>query len=178
LGEDEEGENVEATHFAGPPAGRRKIAGLPDIKLPSDYLEFLSKWSWAILVLRECYWIRSLSEALKYNRDFRKGYKGLTDDDSWDIFRFADIWGGDFQNFAFRRKRDGSGWEVMCLRNEFVFLEADRTYCEPDWDHWVTDASFSDWLKRMCETDGIPQYTNGGNEEEFATSWRIRKRRK
>lgn len=123
--------------------------------LPKDYLEFLGTFDWALVVLRECYWLPAIAKIVEHNREIRAGYKDMSDSDGFNIFRFARFWDETLQSFAFRKRRDGSGWEVMWL-NERDYMNPDEVYLGEDYDGWVTDRSFTDWLKRMVKTDGLP----------------------
>jgi hypothetical protein len=67
------------------------------------------------------------------------------------MFRYSDD--GVFQDVAFAAYTDADEWEILG-ENEARYF---------------SDRSFSDWLKRMIETDGVPLRRNFVDEFEAST---------
>jgi hypothetical protein len=70
-----------------------------------------------------------------------------------------------------RRKNEESPWRIV-IWDDYDFHEDDRSAGEDQWDYRVTDASFTDWLKRMLETDGTPWFP-GNDEEQHCKTLRV-----
>lgn len=153
---------VVASDFWVPgPGGQSTLAQKWNIHLPVDYLEFCSYFRTYTLVGRRAITILDAKEIEEITMGLRDGEE-VSPEDPYCLYRFAHVEGlpwhfmfrysdeGVFQDIAFAAYTDADEWEILG-ENEA---------------RYSSDRSFSDWLKRMIETDCVPLRHNF--EDEFA----------
>jgi hypothetical protein len=141
-----------------------KLADKWKITLPADYLEFCSNFKTYTIVGRNSITILDALEIEKMTQALRCG-EDVADGDPYCLYRFAMV--------------EACPWHFMFrYSDEGVFLDvAFAAYTDADeWEilgeneaRYFSDHSFSDWLKRMIETDCVPLRHNFQDEFEDST---------
>ena len=146
------------------PGGQSALADQWKITLPADYLEFCSLYKTYTLIGRNAITILGAREVEEITLALRVGEE-VSPEDPYCLYRFAMVeaspWhfmfrysdDGVFQDVAFAAYTDADEWEILG-GNEAQYF---------------SDRSFSDWLKRMMETDGVPLRRNFVDEFEAST---------
>lgn len=157
-------DHFRSTHLVHPPeiGGLSKVEKTFGVKLPDDFKKFYCRWSQALLVLCESYWVMPSSEIIKTNLDWEFSLDGAP----CNLIRFARCSENREQNFALRRKHPDAPWTVA-MWDDMDYHEDDADAGMDRFDYRVTDPDFTTWLKRMLETDGTPWFP--GREEVCET---------
>ena len=136
----------------GTPDGVRSVEERFGVALPPEFHRFYQRWNGGVLVYGALYFLLPAEEIIETAVEFRE-LQEVSLDLPWHVLRFCELDGGNF--VALRRKRDGE-WEAIFTSCENV----DTEYLEPE-DSCV-DArrilapSFSEWLRKVHDTDGWP----------------------
>lgn len=146
------------------PGTQEKLAAQWAVRLPTDYLEFCSRFSEYILAGRIPVRIME-SDEIRDNDGAR---------DAWDVpktalrrvFEFARVV-EEPAHFAFR-------WNEDCSRMDIVYSWDYGDIGEPillgkDGDRFVSDQTFTAWLHRMLETDAHPLFP--GKKIPTSSGW-------
>lgn len=151
---------VAAGDFRVPGQGEQvALAEKWNIKLPQDYLDFCSSFQMYTLVGRNGLTImdaRDIEETTQHLREAEEASR----EDPYCLYRFASV-EGSLWHFMFRYSDEGVFQDVAFAAypasDEWEILGEDES-------SYLTDHSFSDWLKRMIETDCVPLRRNSRDE--------------
>jgi hypothetical protein len=155
-------DHFKSTHITYPSkkGGVKEVEETFAITLPDDFKSFYNEWSQALLVLREAYWIMPASGIIEATQSMRGDYDAQR---PCNLIRFARLFDSPDHFFSLRRKSPSSQWKIAKV-DDGEMPVADGDIGDDSADYMVTDANFTDWLKRMLETDGTPWFP--GNDEE------------
>ena len=133
-----------------------------------DYLGFVRNYSEYVLVRNVMLWLLPANEVKSCITDYRR-------EDEWEedaphsIFPFAEVAYSGGLLFAFRQLSP----RVM----DVVFFDPSATsefeVMGPRADRFTSDASFTEWLLRMVETEGLPFRPGGEIDSEIYTVTRV-----
>jgi hypothetical protein len=152
--------HVVASDFWVPGQGGQTDLGHKwNLALPEDYQEFCSLFKTYNLVGRHTITIIGAKEIEEITLGLREG-EGVSLEDPYCLFRFAKVEGGPwhfmlrysdegvFQDVAFASYTDSDELEILGENAALYF----------------SDLSFSEWLKRMIDTDCVPLRHNFKDE--------------
>jgi Leucine-rich repeat (LRR) protein len=163
-----DGETVmfQATHLGvkGDGRGLEKVEAALKIVLPDDIKEFYKIWSEILLVLCDPFRLMPVDEIIEANR-WEPKYG------SCNLVRFAQYDTYSEIHFALRRKFENAPWHIAIWNEMDEVYVSDEDAHSDELDHTQSDLSFTDWLKRMIETDGVPW--NVGYKQDRAMGKRI-----
>ena len=150
------------------PGGHEAVAEEFGMRLPEDYLGFVQNYSEYILVRNVALWLLPAAEVKSCTSVFRR-------ENEWDedaphsIFPFAGIVDSGGLLFAFRQLSP----RVL----DVVFFDPSATsefeVMGPQATRFRSDASFTEWLLRMVETEGLPFRPGGEIDPEIYSVTRI-----
>lgn len=163
LSDDEEDFQIRGSHAldAGSPIGLAYVNERLNVTLPRDIDDFYRRWSCGVLVFREFYYIYSPQEMVEETLRWRAlhGHERPLEP-TVRVVRFCRFYDG--CEFVLRQNDQGI-WEVFATKPGS--LEQEILSDVDGWFGGVSDASFRDWLKRLCETDGCPPAPDWAEEE-------------
>lgn len=148
-------------HVAAPPAeGLALLEQRFNITLPQDLCEFYRTYNEALILTRNPVLIMSPAQIIYVSDDLREAHE-VPKDLPRHVIRFG--WLGTDSYFLLRYCAEADDWEVVISSYSY----ATDTQLQ-DRSAWETrcDKSFSDWLRRMIATDGVPLHPDFPNEED------------
>jgi hypothetical protein len=169
LDEDDRGDgyaDVRVRHQLddGSPIGLARVNEVLGVDLPEDIDAFYRRFNGGVLFFREFFRLYSVDQIIERTLSLRENADGSDGPPRGvRVVRFCGF-GCSGCEFVLRFN-DAGAWEVFCT--EPTRWEVD--VCDPKADSGtVTDASFRAWLKRLCETDGVPIAPRGWAEDQYA----------
>ena len=131
-----------------------------DIRLPADIKEFYGLHNEALILTRNPVLILNPEQIIAVSNELREAHE-VPKELPHHIIRFG--WLGTDSYFLLRYCAEVGDWEVM------ISSYSHATDAElQDRTAWGTpcDKSFTDWLRRMIETDGAPLHPAHPDENE------------
>lgn len=154
------------------PGGHEAIAEEFGMLLPEDYLGFVRNYSEYTLVRNVMLWLLPAEEVAEYASVFRRDEWGdeSGDDVPHSVFPFALVRLSGGLLFAFR--------QLSPRKVDVVFFDSGATsefeLMGPQAARFTSDTSFSDWLLRMVQTEGLPFRPGGEIDTEVYTVRRVK----
>jgi hypothetical protein len=151
------------SHLAAPPSdGITEIEREFDINLPADFNAFYRLHNEAFILGRNPVLIMSPAQIIYVSDDLRDAHD-IPDDLPRHVIRFG--WLGTDSYFLLRFNASNNDWEVM-LSSYSHATDAELQ----DRTAWGTpcDKTFTDWLRRMMETDGAPLHPAHEGDFDFS----------
>jgi len=153
--------SIEVSHIVAPPGnGLEAVEGKFGICLPTDIKEFYRLHNEALILTRNPVLIMNPEQIISVSDELREAHE-IPSSLPRHVIRFG--WLGTDSYFLLRFDEATKQWEVM------ISSYSHATDAElQNRTAWGTacDKSFTDWLRRMIETDGVPLHPDHIDDEE------------
>ena len=153
--------STSVSHVSAPPGtGVKEIEQRFNIRLPADFNEFYQIHHEALILTRNPVLIMSPAQIIHVSDDLRDAHE-VPKDLPRHVIRFG--WLGTDTYFLLRFEEATGQWGVMISS----YSHATDTELQ-DRTAWGTpcDKSFTEWLRRMIETDGAPLHPGHADDED------------
>ena len=143
-------------------SGAQIIEKAFNISLPEDFTEFYNRWNEGLLLGRNPIKIMSPDYILSETLDIRSA-QSIPSSVPFHTIRFGEL--TSYFHFLLRFSVPVANWVVdLVASNEFRDTEIQSHGC----DRAFTDLIFTEWLKRMIDTDGAPLHSAfPDNEDDY-----------
>jgi len=136
----------------GTPDGARSIERRFGVELPPEFHQFYQRWDGGVLIYRSIYFILSSAQIIETAVEFRD-VQEMPLDLPWHVLRFCEVADEDYVAL---RRRAPSDWEAIYAsgdnpETDYLYPQDARVDARG-----VVAPSFSEWLRKVHDTDGWP----------------------